>query len=107
MRNCSARLLATIFFTASLIVGNGSCGKTTADSLALTESYYADLMDASSVVAAIDSGLFTSYQGKDRAAWKQIQDEKYQEVAARLGRISEKGLPATDARALMLIHKGL
>ena len=88
-------------------MSSSSCGVSPAESLAQTESSYADLMDASSIMAAIDSGLFISYRGKNRAAWKQVHEEKYKEVAVRLGEISEKELSATDARAFMLIHKGL
>lgn len=89
------------------MVSSSSYGETPAKSLAQVESSYADLMDASSIMAAIDSGLFISYRGKDRAAWKQVEEEKYKEVTSLLGPISEKDLSATDARALMLIHKGV
>ena len=34
------------------------------------EKIYADLNDASSIITTIDSGLFTSYRGRDRAAWE-------------------------------------
>jgi hypothetical protein len=106
MRN-SARVFANTFLAGSLIMSISSCRESPARSLSQAESSYADLMDDSSIIAAIDSGLFTSYRGKDRAAWKQIQEEKYKEVTARLERISEKALSPTDARALMLIHKGV
>ena len=107
MKNCAARFFANAFLAASLITSSSSCGESPAKSLAQTENSYADLMDASSIIAAIDSGLFISYQGKDRAAWKQVQKEKYKEVTTRLGTISAKELSATDARAFMLIHKGV
>src|ERR1700687_1540640 len=107
MRNCSALFFANIFLAASLIVSSSSCGESPAKPLAQAENSYADLMDASSIMAAIDSGLFVSYQGKNRAAWKQVEEEKYKEVAARLGKISEKELSATDARAFMQMHKGV
>ena len=107
MRHFSAQVLASAFIAASLIVSSGSCGESPAKSLAQTENSYADLMDASSIMAAIDSGLFASFRGKDRAAWKQIQQEKYKEVTSRLGKITEKDLSATDARAFMLIRKSV
>ena len=107
MRNCSARFLARACIAASLILGSSSCGESPAKSLAQAENSYADLMDASSIIAAIDSGLFTSYQNKDRATWKQIQQEKYKEVTSRLGGVTEKGLSPPDARALMLMRKGM
>jgi hypothetical protein len=107
MRNRTTRLFANIFLAMSLIMSSSSCGESPAKSLARTENSYADLMDASSIIAAIDSGLFVSYQGKDRSAWKQVQEEKRKQVAASLGKVSEKELTATDARVLMLIHKGM
>ncbi len=44
----------------------------TADSrrVAEVENIYADLNDAFSIVTTIDSGLLTSYRGRDRAAWE-------------------------------------
>jgi hypothetical protein len=110
MRNSPVRFFANsaiIFLTASLILMGGSCGESPANSLARTENSYADFMDASSIMAAIDSGLLVSYRGKDRSAWKQIREEKSKEVGELLGRISEKKLSATDARALMLIRKSV
>jgi hypothetical protein len=107
MRNCSARRFANIFLATSLIMSTSSCGESPAKSLAQTENSYTDLMDASSIMAAIDSGLFLSYQGKNRSAWKEIREEKHKEVVARLEKISEKQLSAMDGRAVMLIRKGV
>src|ERR1022692_3189949 len=99
MRNCSARFFANTFLAASLIMSSSSCRESPAKSLAKTENSYADLMDASSIMAAIDAGLFVNYRGKNRSAWKQVREEKYKEIAARLGKISEKELSPMDARA--------
>ncbi len=33
------------------------------------EYLYADVSDANSILGTIDSGLLSTYQGKDRAAW--------------------------------------
>jgi hypothetical protein len=107
MVNCSSRRLANTLLAAYLVVSSSSCRESHAKSLAETESSYAELMDASSIMAAIDSGLFTSYRGKDLSAWKQVYEEKHKQVAARLERISEKELSATDARAFMLMRKGV
>jgi hypothetical protein len=47
-------------------------------SLSLTEveAKYADLRDVHGVLEAIDSDLFKTYQGKDRAAWNQFYHQK-------------------------------
>jgi hypothetical protein len=107
MRKYSARRFFHAFVAASLMMSGSSCRESSAKSLVRMENSYADLMDASSIMTAIDSGLVISYRGKDRSAWKQVLEEKYKEVTAGLGRISEKELSATDARALMLIRKSV
>lgn len=56
----------------------------TADSrrVAEVENIYADLNDAFSIITTIDSGLFTSYRGRDRAAWERVYREKRKEFGA-------------------------
>ena len=97
--------LAAVVVT-TLILSNSSPGEAPSDVLAKGETSYAELMDASSILAAIDSGLFTAYEGRDRVAWERVREEKYKEVTARLGAIA-KDLSESDARALMLIRKGV
>ena len=41
-----------------------------------TEYLYADVSDANTILATIDSGLLSSYQGKDRAAWERAFSSK-------------------------------
>ena len=78
-------------------------------SLSLTEveAKYADLRDAHGVLEAIDSGLFKTYQGKDRAAWNQFYHQKRAEVATALANQSSENLSSADARALSLMRKHL
>ncbi|HKS71900.1 MAG TPA: hypothetical protein VJQ82_01810 [Terriglobales bacterium] len=94
-----------IVFGVLLLAGSLLAGDSTR--LADIENSYADWMDASSIGAAIDSGLFSSYRGKDRSAWSQVREEKRKQLETHLKNISEKGLSAADARALMLIRKGV
>ena len=68
---------------------------------------YAELEDASSIASAIDSGLFASYRGNDQAAWKQLAELDRPRLVAELAKISEPGLSADDARALMLMRKSV
>ena len=93
-------VLFVMLLASSLLAGDST-------RLADIENSYADWMDASSIMAAIDSGLFSSYKGKDRSTWNQVREEKHKQLEALLKNISEKGLSRTDARALMLIRKGL
>ena len=53
----------------------------TADSsqVAKVENIYAGVNDAFSVIATIDSGLFASFRGKDRAAWAQLYRQQRKE----------------------------
>ena len=55
--------------------------------VAQAEAIYADLADAYGVISTIDSGLFATYQGKDRAAWESVYGEKRKQLAEKLGKI--------------------
>src|SRR5579862_8866196 len=71
------------------------------------ETLYADLNDSSGVVATIDSGLFKTYQGKDRAAWQSLYLARRREVAARLAKLQKQSLNPRDARAVAVMTKAL
>ena len=75
--------------------------------VAEAETLYADLADSYGVISTIDSGLFTIYQGKDRAAWEQVYGEKRKQVAEKLSRISASGLSPLDSRALDVMNRHL
>jgi hypothetical protein len=64
------------------------------------EYLYADVSDANTVLAAIDSGLLSGYLGKGRAAWEQSYVEKRAELARELERLPTTGLSDGDGRAL-------
>lgn len=79
----------------------------TADSrrVAEVENIYADLNDAFSIITTIDSGLFTSYRGRDRAAWDQVYREKRKEFSARAAKLPRHGLSENDTQALAAMRK--
>src|SRR5215475_5929776 len=52
--------------------------------VAAVEYLYADVSDANTILATIDSGLLRSYQGKDRAAWQQLYKGKHATLAKDL-----------------------
>jgi hypothetical protein len=56
--------------------------------------------DAISVITTIDSGLFSSYRGKDRAGWVQFYAKKRKELQQRLGKLPREGLSEADAKAV-------
>ena len=59
----------------------------TADSrrVAEVENIYADLNDAFSIITTIDSGLFTTYRGRDRSAWERVYPRETQGVFGACG----------------------
>ena len=61
----------------------------TADSktVSTVEYLYADVSDANTILAAIDSGLLSSYQGKDRAAWEQLYMTRRAKLEKELERL--------------------
>ena len=52
------------------------------DSVAATETIYADVLDAYGAFSTIDSGLMKRYEGKDRQAWEKIYREKREALVA-------------------------
>jgi hypothetical protein len=72
-----------------------------------TENIYAEVNDAASIIATIDSGLFTSYRGKDRAAWDRFYGKKRKELAEHLSNLPNQGLSAGDAKAVAAMRTQL
>jgi hypothetical protein len=64
------------------------------------EYLYADVSDANTVLATIDSGLLTTYQGRDRAAWQRFYDQNRAKLAKELERLPTSGLSERDRRAI-------
>jgi hypothetical protein len=77
---------------------------TPAKAVAEAESVYADLNDDYSLISSIDSGLFTSYEGKDRAAWHRAYQDNRKLFIEKLSRIPASGLSAGDARAVEVMR---
>ena len=97
------RIVFVALFTVTSFAG------VVADSpkVAKTESIYADLNDAASIMATIDSGLFASYQGKDRVAWLGVYQQKRKQLAQSLSELPKQGLSATDAKAIEVMRTQL
>jgi hypothetical protein len=94
------KYLACIFllacFTSTAIAGMNEDSKQVAE----VESIYADLSDAFTIITTIDSGLFTSYRGKDRAAWSQVYREKRKEFFERLAKLPSHSFSENDIQAI-------
>ncbi|MGH9503284.1 MAG: hypothetical protein ACRD20_10585 [Terriglobales bacterium] len=74
----------------------------TADSrkVAETENIYAQVSDAKTIIGTIDSGLFSSYRGKDRAAWVRVYHTQRRQLVKSLSRLPSRGLSAGDTHAI-------
>src|ERR1700741_2997863 len=69
------------------------------------EYLYADVSDANTILATIDSGLLSSYQGKDRTAWEQFYSEQYATLTQELARLPTSGLSGGDTRAVAAMRR--
>jgi hypothetical protein len=97
--------LAPIFllacFTSTAVAGMTADSKKVAE----VENIYADLSDAFTIITTIDSGLFASYRGKDRAAWERLYREKRKEFSARLAKLPDHGPSKNDTDAIGAMRK--
>jgi hypothetical protein len=69
------------------------------------EYLYADVSDANTILATIDSGLLSTYQGKDRAAWEQYYRTNRAKLAKQLGKLPASGFSDADTRAIAAMRK--
>ena len=69
------------------------------------EYLYADVSDANTILATIDSGLLSNYRGKDRAAWLQLYGRQRAELAKAMHGLPTSGLSDGDTRAIAAMRK--
>src|SRR5262249_5160205 len=69
------------------------------------EYLYAEVSDANTILATIDSGLLSTYRGKDRAAWEQFYRTKRPKLAVQLERLPDSRLSDGDTRAVAAMRK--
>jgi hypothetical protein len=102
--------LLSVSLACSLLLSPKSMsaeGGLTADSkkVSALEYLYADVSDANTILATIDSGLLSTYQGKHRAAWAQYYRKKQAKLAKELGTLPTAGFSDTDSRAIAAMRK--
>src|SRR5579859_1502950 len=102
--------LLTLSLACSLFLSLQSLGSDAgliADSkrVSTAESLYADLSDANSILATIDSGLLNRYEGKDRAAWQRLYSKKRADLARQLEGLTTSTLSGRDAKAIAAMRK--
>ena len=69
------------------------------------EYLYADVSDANTILAAIDSGLLSSYQGKDRAAWQRFFTDNRARLTTELEGLPTSGVSSADTAAIAAMKK--
>ena len=106
MFSLRARWLMTAVLGLSL-AGFAADLPPSSQAVADAESVYADLADSYGVISTIDSGLFATYQGKDRSAWERVYQEKRRQLVDKVSKISVSGLTPSDARAIEVMHRHL
>jgi hypothetical protein len=102
--------LLSLGLACSLLLSPKSIGAgLMADSkkVSAVEYLYADVSDANTILATIDSGLLSTYQGKDRAAWEKFYRKKRAKLAKELERLPASGLSGGDTRAIAAMRKQL
>ena len=107
---CARKTLLSFGLACSLLLSLESMAAAdtfVADSkeVSAVEYLYADVSDANTILATIDSGLLSAYQGKDRAAWLQFYSRKRAELDIELRRLPGSGLSGEDTRAIAAMRK--
>ena len=92
---------------ASVAESTHSTPASDAAQVAEAEMIFLDFLDAGSAVDAIDSGLFTEYQGRGRAAWEARRRDRRQALRARLSDLEQASLPQDDAAAVAAMRRSL
>jgi uncharacterized protein YfcZ (UPF0381/DUF406 family) len=69
------------------------------------EYLYAEVSDANSILAAIDSGLLSRFRGRDRAAWQRFYTENRAKLVTALERLPTSGLSDRDTSAVGAMRK--
>ena len=92
-------------FGVILLLGTLLGGASAADTaepgrVAAAEAVFLDFLDAANAVGAIDSGLFTQYEGRDRASWDTQQRDRHSALMAQLPAIDQAALSPGDAAAI-------
>jgi hypothetical protein len=73
--------------------------------VSVVEYLYADVSDANTILGTIDSGLLSTYEGKDRVAWEQFYRKKRAKLTMELEKLPFSGLSGGDTRAIAAMRK--
>src|SRR5882724_594190 len=101
------RYLAPFFLLLCFAIAAPAGLNADSKKVAEIENLYADVNDAQSIIGTIDSGLFTTYRGRDRAAWDKLYREKRKELTDQLAKLPSQGLSANDTKAVAAMRTQL
>ena len=103
-KSLSTCLACSLLLSLKSIAASGGL---TADSKAVSavEYLYADVSDANTILAAIDSGLLNRYQGKDRAAWERLYNTRRAQLTGALDGLPASGLTAGATQAIVAMRR--
>src|SRR6187200_3006849 len=90
------RLAAFVLFLCAI----GAAHAAEPSPLAPAEAIFLDFLDAANAVGAIDSGLWTEFEGRDRASWDAQQKDRYAALTKNLDALEVKTLTDADQAAL-------
>ena len=100
----SLSLVCSLLFLPKSIRGD-AVPKVDSKKVSAVEYLYADVSDANTILATIDSGLLSTYRGKDRAAWQQLYRKKRLKLVKELESLPASGLSEADSRAVTAMRK--
>ena len=84
-----------------------AAGENPASSLTTAEELFLDVLNAATALDAIESGLFTEYQGRDRAGWQTELRNRRAALDASLAAVAGGRLATADAAALAAMRVSL
>ncbi|MBS0421835.1 MAG: hypothetical protein JSR66_29260 [Proteobacteria bacterium] len=106
----TSKAVVSVAFVCGLLASSRSPGADAdfligSKKLSSVEYLYAEVSDANTILATIDSGLLSSYQGKDRSAWMQFYSENHARLVRELESLSASGLSRRDTSAIAAMRK--
>jgi hypothetical protein len=105
MKNLLSLILACSLLLSPMSIGADAGLTSDSKKVSAVEYLYADVSDANSILATLDSGLLSSYHGKDRAAWEQFYRNKRAKLARELKRLPASGVSGGDTKAIAAMRK--
>jgi hypothetical protein len=88
-----------------LLLATGCAKAPAPDPLADTEASFLAFLDAANAAGAIESGLYTDYEGRDLPAWQALERQHRAEFTARLDGVDAASLSADQANALTAMRR--